>query len=523
MLKELVQRGARKVLAMTGDYQGASQGRRLLFWNPGNASINALVAGSGEALRNRSRDLVRQDSWASESVEEWVANAVGNGITPKFRHPDLNVQKILSESWKRWTDQADADGNNDFYGLQTLNCREVIEAGESLARMRPRFASDRFHVPLQIQMLEAEHLPFWKSEPTAYGNVVRAGIEFNQIGQRINYHLYKEHPGAGHMGLTANQFEITAVPARFVTHTYRVTRSGQYRGEPWMTRALARLYNLGQFDDATLERQKLGAMMLGWIKSITPNQQFAPSENLPNNAGTAPEGTKFGSIEPGTIMQLNPDEELDFFKNPDIGTQSEAFVKSQLRAAFAATGLSLEQFDASVTSYSSIRAVLLKFRRRCEQFQFQTLVFQFCRPIASAWMDALVLSGNSGINAADYAKNRHLYQMIEWRTPKWAWVDPMKDALAEIALVRAGFKTRSQVIQEEGYDPDEVADEYKRDNERADKDSAVYDSDPRKTTKAGGAAVAPGAGSPAASLIHAAESAMVREALGAEEHDTTDD
>ena len=39
---------------------------------------------------------------------------------------------------------------------------------------------------------------------------------------------------------------------------------------------------------------------------------------------------------------------------------------------------------------------------------------------------------------------------------KWDWVDPLKDRMAEIEAIEAGLKSRSDVIESEGYDAEEV-------------------------------------------------------------------
>jgi capsid protein len=70
---------------------------------------------------------------------------------------------------------------------------------------------------------------------------------------------------------------------------------------------------------------------------------------------------------------------------------------------------------------------------------------------------------------------------VEWRPPSWAWVDPLKDIKAEILAVRAGFKSRSAVINEMGYDEEEVDQQVAADQARADSLGLTYDSDPRKT------------------------------------------
>ena len=124
-------------------YEAAASTRRTQGWNPSSDGINALVSGGGDALRSRSRDMVRRNAWASNAVESFVGNCVGTGIKPQSRHLDAGVKRRLQELWLRWTDEADAAGLTDFYGLQALVCRSTVEAGECLVRIRERRPEDR--------------------------------------------------------------------------------------------------------------------------------------------------------------------------------------------------------------------------------------------------------------------------------------------------------------------------------------------------------------------------------------------
>jgi capsid protein len=54
--------------------------------------------------------------------------------------------------------------------------------------------------------------------------------------------------------------------------------------------------------------------------------------------------------------------------------------------------------------------------------------------------------------------------------------------------VRAGFKSRAEVVSEQGYDAEEIDREIAADNERADSFGLEYDSDPRKETNDASAA-----------------------------------
>jgi capsid protein len=69
-------------------------------------------------------------------------------------------------------------------------------------------------------------------------------------------------------------------------------------------------------------------------------------------------------------------------------------------------------------------------------------------------MDAAVLSG--ALTLPRYEANRSQLLAVDWLPTKWDWVDPLKDANAEIAQIEAGLKSRTQAIAERGYDAEQV-------------------------------------------------------------------
>jgi lambda family phage portal protein len=110
--------------------------------------------------------------------------------------------------------------------------------------------------------------------------------------------------------------------------------------------------------------------------------------------------------------------------------------------------------DLRQANYSSLREGKLEFRRRIEQFQHGTLVFQLCRRVWNRWIRDAVLAEALGLPG--FAENPARYLTVKWIPPKWDWVDPLKDRKAEIEAIEAGLKSRSDVIESEGYDAEEV-------------------------------------------------------------------
>ena len=82
--------------------------------------------------------------------------------------------------------------------------------------------------------------------------------------------------------------------------------------------------------------------------------------------------------------------------------------------------------------------------------QHGVLVHQFCRPIWARWLETAQLAGRLELSDPVAAR------MVQWIPPRWDWVDPLKDANAEIAQIEAGLKSRTQAIAERGYDAEQV-------------------------------------------------------------------
>ena len=467
------------LLGGTPFYDGIGGGRRALAWQVGNPGAVAALAYTQNELRAKSRDLVRRNAWAAAGVEAFVSNAIGTGIKPQSMVADNALRETIHSLWWDWCEDADAAGLTDFYGLQALACRAMLEGGECLVRLRYRRPEDGLAVGLQLQLLEPEHLPATLNSERPGGNVIRAGIEFDKLGRRVAYHLYNAHPGDGSLapmsgnGGTGSSIDTVRVPAAEIIHLFRPLRPGQIRGEPWLARALVKLNELDQYDDAELVRKKTAAMFAGFITRLSPEDSLM-GEGLPDANGAAMAG-----LEPGTMQILEPGEDVKFSQPADVGASYAEFLRIQFRAVAAAMGITYEMLTGDLTqvNYSSIRAGLLEFRRRCEAIQHNVIVHQLCCPIWRAWMEQAALEG--ALPLTDFSQKRREYLAAKWIPQGWQWVDPKKEFDAMLTAIRAGLLSRSEAISAFGYDAEDIDREIALDNQRADELGLVFDSDPR--------------------------------------------
>jgi len=443
-------------------YDGASYGKRVADWKATNASINSILASNLSTLRNRSHDIVRKNPYATNAIESIVSNCIGTGIKPQSRAKDADFRKRIQQLWLQWTDEADYNGINDFYGLQSLVLRSVIECGECFIRLC--IDKQNATVPLKLQVLEAEHLDTSKNYQLANGNVIKSGIELDKKGKRVAYYLYNEHPGDSDF-----KHESVRIPAREILHIFKSTRPGQLRGEPWLSNVLLKLHDLDQYEDAELVRKKTAAMFAGFVTRLEPDAEVFKKD----------EASELYGLEPGTMQFLEPGEDIKFSNPADVGNTYEAFIKQQLRAISVGLGITYEQLTGDLTgvNYSSIRAGLLEFRRKCTALQHNLMVFQMCRPIWNKFIELAILS-----NAIHVPRDSD-FSLVKWIPQGFAWVDPLKEQKAQMNAVRCGFKSRAEVVSELGYDVEEIDDEIAADNERAKKMGLSFASNLEKEEK----------------------------------------
>ena len=452
-----LQHWRRRVGALVGGFEAGLGSRRLKGFQPSRAHLNTLIAAAGADITARARWLVRNNGYAANAIESWAGNVVGAGIKPSSLIADAGAKAAVQRLWLQWTDDSDAEGLTDFYGQQRRAARELFIAGEVFFRFRPRRPEDGLVVPLQLQMIPSEMLPLTRSEPLPSGNTIRQGIEIDRIGRRVAYHFLRRHPGdVTDPGLAG---ETVRVPAAEVLHVMDPVDAGQLRGVSRFAAGIVKLFLLDQYDDAELDRKKVAAMHALFITTPAPEAPF-------DGAESDEAGERVLDVQPGQIVMLEPGEEVQTSSPADSGQTYEPFQYRTLLQVSAALGLPYAYLsnDMLKANYSNSRLALLEFRRRVEAWQHAVMVHQLCRRVWARWLDTAVLAG--AIELAGYEQRRRELQACTWLPPRFEWVDPQKDARAEVEQIEAGLKSRSQAIAERGFDAEQVDAEIAADKAR---------------------------------------------------------
>ena len=441
--------GLRNLFSPKAQYDAAKPPvRRKAAWDYTNANANGSTVPYLPALNNRVRAAVRNDAIAASALNNKVSNLIGTGITPRPMTKDKALRAQLIALWDEWSSECDSAGVLDLFGIQSLVARSFYESGEVFIRLRQRYQND-LEVPLQLQIIESEQVSR-KNEDLGNGFVIRSGIEYNPIGQRVAYWIHPSHPGetlgAKKQGDTN---EPVRVPASEVLHVFKPLRPGQDRGVSIFAQILGKLESLNKFDDALLFRQEMANLFVAFIRK---NPDIAPSLELEDgstiNAADIVEETM---LKPGATRELDPGEDVQFSSPPDAGNNYPDFTRQQLRYIATGTGIPYELLsgDFSQVNDRTMRIALNNFKRQLEQDQWQHIIAQFLKPLRKAWLDNAILAGHIDMSQRDEAKK------TKWAPHAHPYIHPVQDIQSHIMSMDAGIKSLQTTKLEMGYDLDE--------------------------------------------------------------------
>jgi lambda family phage portal protein len=446
-------------------FEGGSNGARTLGWGDVGA-FNAAMMSSGPNLRSRSHKAYRNFGLARRGIDRLVDAVIGTGASlrlPKIAARDPAFARLVLDLWREWERVSDPDGITDFRGQQRTVYLEMLLGGDCFLRIRPRRPTDPLPVPMQVEILAADYLPDHHYS-VFNGNPIKSGIEFDLIGRRVAYWMYRVNPRDYAAGWQAGPgAELVRLPADLVMHVREPGAAGDLRGTPRLAPVLQKMRDLDDYDDAELLRKRNAAAIAGFVRRAV----IGEGSNVEQGADDAGRGSGALYLQPGTFLPLDPGEDITLAGTTDLGGQYEAFLRAQVSFIAAGLGIPYEALsgDWSRVNDRSYRAAMLEWKRSVEATQWLALVPQFLTPTFRAWALLAVESGRlvlpSDITLDD------LLGAADWSWPAWGWLHPVQEIQGYALAVEKQFRSRSSVIAELGYDAEEVMGEIAAENARA--------------------------------------------------------
>jgi lambda family phage portal protein len=453
-------------LAARSAYAAARQPAGRAPWVAPTGSARKATDGAIRTIADRARDAVRNNAYAARIVDLWVANAVGTGITTSW--PSGSGE---AAAWRAWVagPECDAEGELDWPGLQALAFRAVVESGEGLVWMRPVPPTPDNPVGLTLQVLEGDRLDWQHTGMAGNGNRIVQGIELDARGRKVAYWMREDYDDFPL--LRRADAKRIRVPAEDVIHLYRRRRPGQLRDVSWLAPILWQLKDLTEYESALLKKAFVEACLA--LVVTGDDEEAVTGDVLRDGRGQAVE-----AIEPQTIMYRRGGGSVETI-SPSGGGSHAGFARRQLEAASVGAGLTYDQVsgDLSQANYSSLRAGKIEFRRLLEQVQYTMLVPMLVQRVAKRFH---AQGAMLGLFAPQMPAATHV-------PPAPEMVDPLKDTMALIAQVRAGFIAQDEAVAMFGRDFGEVMAKIAAANAAADEAGIILDTDARRVAKTGAA------------------------------------
>lgn len=445
----------RAMMALSGSYIGGGVSTRpMSTYMPGDSSADGAVVGDLPLLRQRSRDLMRNNALALGAINTTVTNVVGGGLKLKCQ-VDRKILGMTDESAEAWQSQVEAEfalwaetqncdvtRTLDFYSLQELAFRSTLESGDVFCLL-PFVERKGDIYGLKLQLIEADLCTNKNWEPDS--STLTQGVQLDNTSAPVAYHFLKYHPASYKLEEYAPEWRI--VPAfgrqtgrRNVIHLFRRLRPGQTRGVPHLAPVIEPLKQLGRYTDAEIMAAVISGMFTVFVKS-EGGEGLAPMLA----AGTSDDTANDIRLGNGAIVDLRPGEDISTANPGRPSTAFDPFVQAILRQVGVALELPFEILIKHFTaSYSAARAALLEAWRFFSNRR-NWLARNFCQVVYEAWLEEAIARGRvSAPGFADDPVKRRAYLCARWYGDSPGQIDPVKEVTAAKLRVDMGVSTLSE-------------------------------------------------------------------------------
>ncbi len=447
-------------------YNAAGMSARYGDFKRSNASADGELLNSLGVMRDRTRSLARNSPTMVRYIQLMQDNVVGDAgfqFRCRVKKNDGKLDKTLNErvemAWWRWLKTPTVDGQMTGVDVMEQMVETWARDGEYFIEMvRGPFNADMFALnPLEADMcdetLNGVHSPT--------GNQIRMGVEINEYGKPVAYHMFEQHPGdpGWYNSATKVYRRHRRVEASRILHIYMRKRPGQTRGEPPAASVINSIKMLDGYREAEVTGRRVQSAVMGFFKRDLPGP--GGIDALATHVSDEDEAPKLEmELEPGVFKELPAGMSFEKFEAKGATTDYKQF-EGQLKRD-QSMGLNISAFSLGMetdgVSYSTGRSVLIEDRdhyRRSQRF--------FINPwlkIFEKWLDYHTLSASTEIPPSRVKAIKDNYSITG---RGWGWLDPAKDIKANAEALRTRQTSLSRLAAERGLDfPDliqEIADD----------------------------------------------------------------
>jgi len=417
----------------------------------------------GPAIRAKIRSLKRNNALLAGAIRSFVSQVLPSPILiePDVRRgPERKAGRWINQRfndpvaylWNEWGKGAcDFAGNvshsTTFEEMQRTLVRSLATDGEIFA-IRRRRASAPGLPALQIELKTSEMLGrSGLSGAATVGMMVaqtgvdaRDGIEYDDAGRSIAY-WFRKGNGGGYAFGGAN---VERIPAEDVLHVMVPDQPGQQIGDLPMACVLDPIFWTGE----SWKNEQQAQAIMGKVAGVVTGADGFGAEAKTDGNGNPYELLEFEDM---TILRQSAEGSFQAF---DMKRPTSSFIElaqSFTRWIAAGFGLSYSVLSADFRglNYSVSRAEWLTNLPFLRNWRHGIVYAQFVERIYTRWfVPACVAEGLVAIPGS-YTTAELVRHVAKF--PRSAYIDPTKDAAADLARMRMG-ESPQRVFGERGLD-----------------------------------------------------------------------
>jgi lambda family phage portal protein len=450
---------ARQQMHFAQSYRGASRYQNSLSdWKVSSGDADSDLNWDLPTLRQRSRDLLRNNPLALGAINTICTNVIGTGLKLHARL-DREVLKLTDEEADKWeanterefrlwaeSTYCDAARTLTFTGLQELAFRSTLENGDCFVLLNyqnpQEFSKNSYSFQnpysLRLQLIEADRI--CNKDDVADTDSLVQGVQKNSEGAPIAYHVLQRHPGNRTFSKVSREWGV--VPAfsrtgrRLMLHLYSMRRASQTRGLPYLAPVIESLKQLDRYTQAEITAAVISSLFTVFVK--TPEGDG----NLVSKAINNHQNPHHYHLQGGNVVNLAHGEDITTANPGRPNEQFDPFIQAILRQIGVALELPFEVLIKHFTaSYSAARAALLEAWRFFSAKR-NWFAENFCQPVYEAWLlEAVSLGRVPAPGFLTSAAIRQAYLGSEWTGPAPGQIDPLKEIQAAKERVDMGIST----------------------------------------------------------------------------------
>jgi lambda family phage portal protein len=430
-------------------YEGASFDRQNRYWFPTRTSPDIENFYDIPVLRDRSRDLYRNNAIGRGAIRVLVTNVIGRGLAcqPSIDAEFLGLSDDEAEAWQNNTQRlyeqyeldCDAAGQLHMTQIQKLAYLTWKQAGETFASL-PMVVRKESLFALRIKLIDPDlvYNPIGLMDSQS----MRNGIEVDDNERPTAYNIYDWD---GNCKLYSAYGKKTG--RRNILHLFRPERPGQSRGIPMLAPVINCIKQLGNYKESEITAAVVSSLYTVFIKSNRPDALQTPYPQSAEYSEPINESQKAEYdyiMAPGAINRLDDDEEIQFANPTRPNSGYEQFINALLKEVGMALEIPYEILTKQFySSYSASRGAKIEFWKYVLS-EREDFIDMFCQPIYEEWLYEQVLIGR--IIAPGFLENperRAEWSKCQWIGESMGQIDQVKEILASQMLVQSRFSTNS--------------------------------------------------------------------------------